>query len=190
VSVERADDPQLTSAIEDLKGLIHRRYPGASFQTARAPDEPEIVLLFATVNASDIDEVVDLVKEKALYYQLDKNLPIHVIPLHDPSAFYDALKRAISDLRIVEFVDDEGHRRTVEPHAIFWTPRGTRCLHCYQIQGYTKSGGLPQWRNPPLADIREIEVTDRKFGPRPDFNLSNRAVFGQIEVQVTVAPAA
>lgn len=190
MSVKHAGDPRLSAAIADLTGLIRRKYPTASFDTARAPDEPEIVLLFAIVNTADLDEVLDLVMERVLHYQLDEDLPIHVIPLQDPTAVEDALKRAIRELYIVEYVDDEGHCRTAEPHAIFWTHRGTRCLHCYQLQGYTKSGGLPQWRNPPLAAIREVDVTDRKFRPRPDFNPSNAAIFDRIEVQVPVVPAA
>jgi hypothetical protein len=190
LSAKHADNPRLSVAVEDLKGVIRSRYPEASFHTAHAPDEPEIVLLFATVDAPDLDEVLSLVLDRVLQYQLDEKLPIHVIPLLGPLAIADALGRAINELRVVEFVDGEGHRRTVEPHAIFWTPRGTRCLHCYQLQGYTKAGGLPQWRNPPLSNMREVELTDRKFKPRPDFNPSNQAIFDRIDVQVPANSAA
>jgi hypothetical protein len=82
MTAERADreDPRLQSAIEELRGLILRRYPDATFSLSRGHDDPEIIHLNATVDVEDLDEIIDLVIERELELQVEQGLPIHVIP--------------------------------------------------------------------------------------------------------------
>lgn len=189
MTAEHPLERRFQTAVENLSDLIRREYPTARFEIARAPDEPENLLLFATVDVDDPDEVLGLMMDKLLHYQLSEDVPVHVIPLQGSTTIEDALVRAIQQLRVVELVDAEGRRRTVEPHAIFLTARRKRYLHCFQVQGYSRSGGLPQWRNLPLEHIREISLTDHQFTPRQDFNPADKTIFDHIEAQVT-APAA
>lgn len=74
-------DSTMQSAIDELRGLIERRYPGATFSVSRDPEEAASVHLNATVDVDDTDEVVDLVIDRVLEFQEEQDLPIHVIPL-------------------------------------------------------------------------------------------------------------
>ncbi len=72
---------QMQSAVNELRQTVKERYPEATFRIYRGQDEPEAVHLIATVDIDDPDEVVDLVIERVLEFQLDKGLPVHVIPI-------------------------------------------------------------------------------------------------------------
>jgi hypothetical protein len=64
--------------------MISERYPTASFAVGRGEDEPEAVHVTATVDVNDPDDVVDLVIERILAFQLDEGLPVYVIPIRTP----------------------------------------------------------------------------------------------------------
>ncbi len=72
---------QMQTAIDKLRTAVHRQYPNATFRVARAQDDPDSVHLVATVDIDDPDEVVDLVIDRVLDYQLEQGLPVHVIPV-------------------------------------------------------------------------------------------------------------
>ncbi len=68
------------SALNELSGAIVKRYPGAHFATVRGED-PAGWYLRATVDLDDPDEVMDVVIDRLLEYQIDQQLPVYVIPL-------------------------------------------------------------------------------------------------------------
>ena len=78
-------EPQVSAsmqgALAELRGLIQRHYPDATFRVSRSPDDPEAVQLRAVVDVNDIDEVVDLVLERMMALQIEENLPVFVIPV-------------------------------------------------------------------------------------------------------------
>jgi hypothetical protein len=78
------DDPCVRAAVAELKELIRRHYPTATFTVGPGEDEPGLVHLMATVDVDDPDEVVDLVIERMLELQLDEGVPVYVIPVRTP----------------------------------------------------------------------------------------------------------
>ena len=77
-------DAKLSRAIEELKGLVCEHFPGTTFAVGSAPDEPESILLWATVDVDDPDEVSDLVLERMLEMQLDEHIPTYLVPIQTP----------------------------------------------------------------------------------------------------------
>jgi hypothetical protein len=100
-------EPRLSSrmqrAIEQLKGLVHERYPDATFRIRRSPEEWRSIDLVTTVDVPDTTEVVDAVLDRVLELQLKDKLRIHVVPVR-PRA------RVLSMLR--EQVEQERHPRS------------------------------------------------------------------------------
>lgn len=72
------EDPRIQRAVEELKGLIHNRYPSATFEVFEGED-PEGVYLRTTVDIEDRDEVIDTVIDRSLEIQIDEGLPVYVI---------------------------------------------------------------------------------------------------------------
>jgi hypothetical protein len=67
--------------------------------------------------------------------------------------------------------DPKGSQRTGAPHILFDSTTGQECVAFFQTEGYTSSGGLPQWRNVPLENIETVQVHDeRQFVPELSFN--------------------
>src|SRR3972149_6423195 len=93
MTIERIqeDDPRVQNALADLQGLIHRRYPGATFAVAPGED-PDGVYLTATVDVEDTDEVVDSVIDRLLEIQVEQRMPVSVIPVRP-------LNRVLQELR-------------------------------------------------------------------------------------------
>lgn len=74
-------DERTQTALDDLEGIIRRRYPMASFNVARG-DDPEGIYLRATVDLDDVEEIVDQELLDHLFdVQVEQSLPIYVIPL-------------------------------------------------------------------------------------------------------------
>jgi len=74
------EDARMQRAIDELSDLLRRRYPGAEFFVAPAPDDAAIVHLYARVDDDDADTVLDVVMDRMLALQFDEGLPIYVIP--------------------------------------------------------------------------------------------------------------
>ncbi len=77
------DTPQNRAAVDELIELVEAHYPEATFEVAAAPEDSQVVHLYATIDRVDTDALVDLVidREMALHQQ---GVPIHVIPLRTP----------------------------------------------------------------------------------------------------------
>ncbi len=73
--------PRMQEAVGELKRLLSKHYPEATFRVGRSPEDAAIVHLITVVDVPDTTEVVDLVLDRVLQLQVEENLPIHVIPL-------------------------------------------------------------------------------------------------------------
>lgn len=73
----------MQAALAELETLIRSRYPDATFEASLGTDDADAINLYATVDATDSDEVLDLVLPRLFALQ-DAGLPIHVIPLRTP----------------------------------------------------------------------------------------------------------
>lgn len=74
-------DPRIDAAVRELQTLISARYPSATFQLSPDTDEPPMVLLTATVDVDDPDEVLDLVLDRMLELQIEERVPVQVVPV-------------------------------------------------------------------------------------------------------------
>lgn len=74
-------DTRARQAIAELQGTIRERYPTATFEIARAADDPAILHMITTVDVDDPDEVGDLVVDRVVELVAEEHLPIHVIPV-------------------------------------------------------------------------------------------------------------
>lgn len=84
--------PRVTGAVQEIEGLVREQYPTATFELSRDADDAESILLWATVDVDDPDEVGDLVLDRLLEMQLDEGIPLHLIPIRTP-------ERVLGDLR-------------------------------------------------------------------------------------------
>lgn len=80
-----SNDPRISAALEELRMLVWRRYPEATFQVTTAQDDPSIVHLIAEVDLDDTEPLVDLVIDRMVQLQVDDGLPIFVIPRRTPA---------------------------------------------------------------------------------------------------------
>lgn len=88
----RGLDPRMEQALAELKDMVRRRYPAATFEVAPGQDEADAVHLIATVDVEDPDEVLDVVIDRVLELQIEEGLPVHLIPIRP-------LEREVQELR-------------------------------------------------------------------------------------------
>lgn len=81
------------AALQELRERISERYPSATFGLARDSDEPSMVLLMATVDVDDPDEVLDSVMDRLLQMQVEERIPVQVIPVRTPERIEADLRR-------------------------------------------------------------------------------------------------
>ena len=72
---------QVQMAARELKTTIMSKYPSATFRLSRAADEPRSWNLWTMVDIEDLDEVSDLVVERALDMRVEEGILIHVVPI-------------------------------------------------------------------------------------------------------------
>ena len=90
----RGLNPRMEHALAELKDMVLRRYPAATFEVAPAQDEDEAMHLIAAVDMEDPDEVLDVVIDRVLQLQIEEGLPVHVIPVRP-------LERELQELRSI-----------------------------------------------------------------------------------------
>ncbi|HTE84546.1 MAG TPA: hypothetical protein VK821_07420 [Dehalococcoidia bacterium] len=73
--------PRMRQAVSELKRLLAKQYPEATFRVGRSPEDAAIVHLITVVDVPDTTQVVDLVLDRVLQLQVEEKLPIHVIPM-------------------------------------------------------------------------------------------------------------
>ena len=79
-------------ALTELQDLVREHYPDASFRVVRSADDARAIHLLTTVDVPDTTEVVDVVLERVLAFQIDQGLPIHVIPLRPRARVLEMLR--------------------------------------------------------------------------------------------------
>jgi hypothetical protein len=85
-------------AIDELRGMIHAKYPTATFGVHPGIEDPEETWLIARVDLDEPDEVIDLVRDRVLELQLDEGVPVYVLPLRTPERIA-ALRRGLAQQR-------------------------------------------------------------------------------------------
>ena len=83
---------RMRGAIETVRAMIGREYPSATFRLSRGPDDADQVLLWATVDLDDPEEVLDFVGESLWQLEVEEGIILHVIPLKTP-------ERVLADMR-------------------------------------------------------------------------------------------
>ena len=80
---EMLSDFRLLAAVDELQGLIASRFPEATFSIGLG-DDPEGVYLSATVDTDDLFELIDLVSDRLVDFQIDVGLPLYFMPRRSP----------------------------------------------------------------------------------------------------------
>jgi hypothetical protein len=91
IEQEAALAPRMHKAVEELKDLLRQRYPEATFQVARSPENQQTVLLKPVVDVDDRDEVMDVVIDRLVELQSTEQLPLFVVPVR-PAARNQAIR--------------------------------------------------------------------------------------------------
>jgi hypothetical protein len=78
---QRGSYRQVQAAARELQTAIQSKYPAATFRLSRAADEQRSWNLWTMVDIDDLDEVSDLVTERALDMRVEEGIPIHVVPI-------------------------------------------------------------------------------------------------------------
>lgn len=84
------------SVVEELQNLILQRYPEATFELRRGPDDPEAIQLIATVDLDDPDAVLDLVIDRMMELQIEHETPVFVIPMRTPERIRAVRQEALT----------------------------------------------------------------------------------------------
>lgn len=74
-----ARDPRIRAALAELRALIARHFPAATFTIARE-DDPEGVYLTVTVDVEDLDAVIAVFLDRLIDMQVEEGLPVYVVP--------------------------------------------------------------------------------------------------------------
>jgi hypothetical protein len=72
------------------------------------------------------------------------------------------LHAVIESRHIVELKERDGHTRIGEPHD-YGVMNGKPTLLFFQTGGYSRSGGLPQWRHLEVAKVAAVQPLDKTF---------------------------
>lgn len=70
---------------------------------------------------------------------------------------------AIRDKKMISFTYEDRPIRKAAPHAIYISSTGKENLDAYQLDGYSKTGHLPDWRNFTLTKIERLVILDETF---------------------------
>ncbi|HET8629111.1 MAG TPA: hypothetical protein VFL91_16940 [Thermomicrobiales bacterium] len=72
-------DPRIQAALTELRELILRRFPTATFTVYRGED-PGGIYLTPIVDVEDLDEVAEVFTDRLLDIQIEEGLPVYVVP--------------------------------------------------------------------------------------------------------------
>lgn len=72
--------PRMEHAVAEFEELIASRFPDATF-AVRGGEDPEDVVLVATVDVEDMGDVVAVFLDRLVDLQVDENLPIFILPV-------------------------------------------------------------------------------------------------------------
>ena len=92
-------DDRTQRAVDELQGVITQKYPTATFELARAADDPESIHLTTIVDVDDPDEVSELVIDREVELQVEEGIPLHVIPIRTPERVVAEMQAQASQTR-------------------------------------------------------------------------------------------
>lgn len=70
-----------------------------------------------------------------------------------------------------------GYHRIVEPHCYGITTAGNEALRCYQTQGGSEHGNVPDWKLMLVDEIMSLSETDRHFSSaRPGYRKGDKGM--------------
>src|SRR5688500_20178860 len=72
--------PRMEEAVQELKGVITKRFPQATFVVEEGSD-PKGIYLVTTVDITDTDEIIDLVGDRLVELQVVEGLTLYLTPL-------------------------------------------------------------------------------------------------------------
>lgn len=78
IEAELMNDPEIQSAVQELKDIILARYPEARFEVGFG-EEPIGVYITATVDVEDPGDVTELYLDRMVEMQVEQRLPVHVL---------------------------------------------------------------------------------------------------------------
>jgi hypothetical protein len=97
--------PRMQRAVNELADLIRAQYPEAAFQVRRSPEDARTIHLLPIVDVEDRDEILDIVVDRMMEFQIREKLALFVIPLRTPTC--EAQTRAV--------LQREPHRAPIMP---------------------------------------------------------------------------
>lgn len=86
----------LQQAVDELQHLIQTHYPSVVFEVGPGGDDPDGTYITAIVDLDDLDEVVDLVIDRLLAFQVEERLPIQVVPIRTPERIAELRRKHAS----------------------------------------------------------------------------------------------
>ena len=95
--------------------------------------------------------------------------------------------KAGESFALCELIDKKGNRRVVEPYMVYTSSTGKRLFHCYQIEGYSKSGVSEGWKNPEIRSFRQATIQDKTFVQRKEYNPFNESMFQLVHFSIPTA---
>lgn len=86
MSHERMDATESAhqQAVIELQHLIKAHYPSVVFEVGPGGDDADGTYITAIVDVDDPDEVMDLVIDRLLMFQVEERLSIQVVPIRTP----------------------------------------------------------------------------------------------------------
>jgi hypothetical protein len=88
------------------------------------------------------------------------------------------IEEAIRHKKLLQ-VDYKGGTRIIEPHLL--AVQGGRIgVMSFQLEGYSSSGGLPEWRRIYLDEMVNLVVLSRKFAGRRPFPSGRHSSWDQV----------
>lgn len=88
---------------------------------------------------------------------------------------------------LCELIDQNGNRRLVEPYMVYTSSKDNRLFHCYQIEGYSVSKKVPDWKNPKVKSFRQVTIQDKTFIQRKEYNPFNNSMFPTVHFSIPTA---
>jgi hypothetical protein len=72
---------QINTAIAEIKRLILQHYPDATFRVESGIDDPKAIHLVTIIDFEDTFDVLERVSERMMQIQINRGVPIFVIPM-------------------------------------------------------------------------------------------------------------
>jgi hypothetical protein len=94
----------------------------------------------------------------------------------------DLICQAIKEKRLLE-LQYEGQARRVAPHIYGIDAAGEEMLSCYEVWGGT-DGGPARWLSLRLAEISQLQLTTKRFAPRPEHQQRSNGDIARVYCQV------